>query len=316
MHILLIGATGRTGSAVLSESLARGHSITALVRDPSSSILTSLIASTPGYKQRLTLVTGSPLNPLDVSTAVKSAAAAAAATNSDGNTNIEKNESGQTNATIGTTNNNNGNKNNNNRLVVITTLNARRTSDSPFAAPHPSDSPPRMMTDSTANIVHALSSLSAASSPSSHCPKEDENTNPTPALSTRPKIITLSALGAGSSSQHTHCIIRAMVAHTNMKHQYADHTAVEACLRDAVAAGADLDFVIVRPTRLLDGVGAGVDKNEVAKVFETGTDTGTGGGGSATVGMMAAVSRLAVARFLVDAAESDRYDGQAPILIS
>ena len=34
MHIALIGATGFTGSALLNEALARGHTVTALVRHP------------------------------------------------------------------------------------------------------------------------------------------------------------------------------------------------------------------------------------------------------------------------------------------
>lgn len=34
MHVALIGATGRTGHLVLAELLRRGHTVTALVRDP------------------------------------------------------------------------------------------------------------------------------------------------------------------------------------------------------------------------------------------------------------------------------------------
>ena len=34
MNIALIGATGFVGAAVLEELLQRGHSVTALVRDP------------------------------------------------------------------------------------------------------------------------------------------------------------------------------------------------------------------------------------------------------------------------------------------
>jgi putative NADH-flavin reductase len=39
MHIALIGATGFVGSAVLAELLQRGHTVTALVRDPAKAAL-------------------------------------------------------------------------------------------------------------------------------------------------------------------------------------------------------------------------------------------------------------------------------------
>lgn len=39
MHIALIGATGFVGSAVLAELLQRGHTVTALVRDPAKATL-------------------------------------------------------------------------------------------------------------------------------------------------------------------------------------------------------------------------------------------------------------------------------------
>ncbi|KAK1459740.1 hypothetical protein CMEL01_02739 [Colletotrichum melonis] len=54
MHILLIGATGRNGTLVLSEALSRNHTITALVRDPTTTSL-------PSHKN-LTLTKGSPLS--------------------------------------------------------------------------------------------------------------------------------------------------------------------------------------------------------------------------------------------------------------
>jgi putative NADH-flavin reductase len=48
MHIALYGATGKSGSRILSELLSRGHQITAIVRDPAK------LASQPG----LTVVEG------------------------------------------------------------------------------------------------------------------------------------------------------------------------------------------------------------------------------------------------------------------
>lgn len=60
MHILLIGASGRTGKLVLSEALKRGHTVTALVRNESS------LEPRTG----LTIVQGNPLNVADIERAV------------------------------------------------------------------------------------------------------------------------------------------------------------------------------------------------------------------------------------------------------
>ncbi|KAI4149534.1 MAG: hypothetical protein LQ340_004585 [Diploschistes diacapsis] len=68
MGILLIGASGRTGSLVLTEALSRGRSVTALVRDPTP--VSFLSAS---QRQSLTIVQGTPLSPADVDRAFSSA---------------------------------------------------------------------------------------------------------------------------------------------------------------------------------------------------------------------------------------------------
>jgi hypothetical protein len=62
MHILLLGATGRTGTVILSEALSRGHTVTALVRSADS------ITPRPG----LTIVEGSPLDLESLDTAFTS----------------------------------------------------------------------------------------------------------------------------------------------------------------------------------------------------------------------------------------------------
>lgn len=62
MHFLLVGATGRTGSLILSEALSRGHTVTALVRNPDS------VPAQPG----LTLAKGSPMSADDVEAAFTS----------------------------------------------------------------------------------------------------------------------------------------------------------------------------------------------------------------------------------------------------
>ena len=63
MRILLLGATGRTGTHVLTEALSRTHSITALVRRPDA------LSPTP----KLTIIPGTPLSPTDVRKAFASA---------------------------------------------------------------------------------------------------------------------------------------------------------------------------------------------------------------------------------------------------
>ncbi|KAG6357609.1 hypothetical protein INS49_013486 [Diaporthe citri] len=239
MQILLLGATGRTGLLVLKEALARNHTVTALVRSPQG-LEASIPADHPS-RPNLTTVAGSPLNAADV-------AAALAASPSPVD-------------------------------VVITTLNPRRASDSPFAAVHPADSPPRMMADSMAGVLAALKNSSSKKTA---------------------KVVALSALGAGSSAAHTHCLLRLLFRQSNMRFTYEDHDAVEEVLvRQQREAGA-VPHVLVRPTRLVDG-----EEGGAAKVF----------GGNGTVGMMETISRGAVARFLVDAAERGEWDGKAPIIV-
>ncbi|KUI53364.1 hypothetical protein VP1G_00732 [Cytospora mali] len=240
MHILLLGATGRTGIQVLTQALEHNHTITALVRNPDSLHPSSTLTLPPNHKTNLTLIKGNPLNTQDVQTAIT--------TTTDG--------SHPAQAPID---------------IVISTLNPRRTSESPFAAVHPTDSPPRMMADSLGNILSALKA---------HQPDH------------KAKVVVLSALGAGGSAQNTNCLLRLMFRYTNMRYTYEDHDAVEAELRDAAGDGA-VDFVI--------------GDEGVARVF----DADEGG----VVGMMETVSRGAVARFLVDAAEGSEWDGRAPIIV-
>lgn len=58
MHIFVIGGTGRNGSLAIQEALSRGHTVTALVRNPSA---TSLLSHA-----NLTLVKGTPTSQADV----------------------------------------------------------------------------------------------------------------------------------------------------------------------------------------------------------------------------------------------------------
>ncbi|KAK2610146.1 hypothetical protein N8I77_003599 [Diaporthe amygdali] len=163
--------------------------------------------------------------------------------------------------------------------AVLSTLNPRRASDSPFAAVHPTDSPPRMMADSMAGVLTALSEG-----------QEGER---------KAKVVALSALGAGSSAARTNCLLRLLFRKSNMLSTYEDHDAVEEELRGAQGTERDVAYVLVRPTRLVEGEAG------VARVF----------GGDGGVGMLETISRGAVARFLVDAAERSEWDGKAPIIV-
>ncbi|KAL6854144.1 NAD(P)-binding protein [Trichoderma novae-zelandiae] len=54
MHIFISGATGRNGRIVLDNALARGHSVTVLARDPSSSPLPSHLNLAQDVEKALT----------------------------------------------------------------------------------------------------------------------------------------------------------------------------------------------------------------------------------------------------------------------
>ncbi|KAL7810958.1 NAD(P)-binding protein [Trichoderma aethiopicum] len=62
MHIFVSGATGRNGRIVLSNALSRGHSVTVLARNPSSSSLPS--------HPNLTIIQGTPFSEQDVQKAL------------------------------------------------------------------------------------------------------------------------------------------------------------------------------------------------------------------------------------------------------
>ncbi|KKY31578.1 putative nad-dependent epimerase dehydratase [Diaporthe ampelina] len=241
MQILILGATGRTGTQVVLEALERGHNVTALVRTPSAlDDITSKLPDT--QKANLTVVQGSPLNNADVTNAVATASAP------------------------------------DSRLVVISALNSRRTSENPWAAPHPTDSPPRMMADSIANVVSALPSGAGGAE--------------------KPKVVYVSAIGVGKSSPSAHWVLRTLIGHSNVRLTYEDHGAAEAELR---GAGDRVRWVVLRPGRLTEG-----DDKKQAKVWPAE---------KGMVGMTASISRGAVARFSLDAAEKDEWDGKDPIIL-
>lgn len=245
MQILILGATGRTGIQVILQALQRGHNVTALVRTPSAlDELTSKLPDT--QKANLALVKGSPLNNADVTNAITSASSSTGP---------------------------------NTKLVVISALNCRRTSENPWAAPHPTDSPPRMMADSIANVLSVLSKTAAG-------------------WAEKPKVVYVSAIGVGKSSPNAHWVLRALIGHSNVKLTYEEHEAAEAELR---GAGEGVEWVVLRPGRLTEG-----DDGKQAKVWPAE---------KGMVGMTASISRGAVGRFALDAAEGSEWDGKDPIIL-
>lgn len=162
-------------------------------------------ASSLTPKQGLTIVTGSPVDPKSLSSAFASA---------DGPID-----------------------------AVIFTMAARRVNESPFAAPDPVNSPPRLMADSMRNTLSAMKNASPRT----------------------PKIVAMSSVGTGESMANVNYLMRFVFSHTNMKHSRQDHDEVDKELK----AAEDVVFVEARPWMLTEGEAAEV------KVFP---DNGEGAG--------------------------------------
>lgn len=266
MPILILGATGRTGSLILLEALRRGHKVTALVRTPSG--LDKFTADLPdAQRANLTVVRGTPLSAADVNSAMSTAVATTTTT-------------GNSNTATG------GGDASSSSLVVISALSPRRTSENPWAAPHPTDSPPRMMADSIANVIAALRAVVP------------------PGSVREKKIIHVSALGVGTTGPNANWLVRAVIDHSNFRLAYEDHEAVDEELR-AAAGGDDagiIRWVVPRPARLTGG-----DEKDQYKIWplEDGM-----------VWLSAKTSMVALAKFSLDAAEGSEWDGKDPIVLS
>ena len=217
MHLLVVGGTGRTGKLVIDEALHRGHTVTALARNP------EVLGAKPG----LDVVQGTPLKFDDVRSSFQGHTP-------DG---------------------------------VIVTLNARRASDSPFAA---NISPPRFMADSVANLCKAMKEYGVR------------------------KIVVMQAFGVGETWPNMSYMLRLLVKKSNMCYQFDDHNLVA---KEIKTAG--VDYVLARPNVLKEGE---------AEDIKEWPDHGKG------VPMLGKVSRASVAKFLIDAAESDKWNNSAPVL--
>ena len=151
--------------------------------------------------------------------------------------------------------------------AVVVALSSVRTSDNPFAK---TVSPPLMMAKSNANLMTSMRNHGVR------------------------KIVHMQALGVGESFPNLFFVMRHLVRKSNMALSYEDHDQVT---KDIIAT--DLDYVLVRPTRLAEGEALPV------KVDEKNGEN---------VGSFSSITRASVAKFLVDAAGSKEWDRTAPVL--
>jgi hypothetical protein len=111
--------------------------------------------------------------------------------------------------------------------------------------------------------------------------------------------VYVSAIGVGKSPPNTRWVLRTLIGHSNVKLTYDDHDAAEVELR---AAAEGVRWVVLRPGRLTEG-----DDKKQAKVWPAE---------KGMVGMTASISRGAVARFSLDAAEGNEWDGKDPFILA
>ncbi|KAI0015808.1 NAD(P)-binding protein [Xylariomycetidae sp. FL0641] len=231
MHFLVIGGSGRTGQLIVTEALAKGHSVTALARSAAKFPIAA--------QDNLTIVEGTPMKEADIVRAFDRSTDA-----------------------------------------VLVALNARRTSDSPFAAPRGGgESPARLVADGVANAIAAMRSSASSSGKTER----------------RPRIVILNSLGVGSSFKNMNCLLQATLAWSPMRHGLADHGAADEETRKAEG----VDFVLVRSCILAEGDAAPV------KVYG---DDGAG------LPFVPKITRASVARFMVEACEGNEYLGRSPVI--
>ncbi|KAL7932321.1 hypothetical protein V8C35DRAFT_328962 [Trichoderma chlorosporum] len=109
-----------------------------------------------------------------------------------------------------------------------------------------------------------------------------------------PKIVVNSLFGARDSWQGLGWAFRAVMSHSTMKLALRDHNNMDALIRES-----GVPFVFARPVRLTDG--------PVGKV-KVWPDDGHG------CGWNPAISRESLGVWMIQAAESDEWDGKSPVL--
>ncbi|KAG2000880.1 hypothetical protein GB937_010741 [Aspergillus fischeri] len=159
MHLLILGATGKSGGYGYKYALSQGHHVTVIVRN----------ATGLGSHPKLTVVEGSVLSQVDMDNAFSAAGIHVDA--------------------------------------VLKFLNPHRSSRSPWAK---FLGPPRLLADATANAARALRRQ-----------QQQEHGR-------KPRLVVMSALGAGESRKVTPFITRFIIDHSNVGKTYEDHNAVDA----------------------------------------------------------------------------------------
>ncbi|KAL3461722.1 NAD(P)-binding protein [Aspergillus heterothallicus] len=110
------------------------------------------------------------------------------------------------------------------------------------------------------------------------------------------KVVIMQAFGVGESWGNMNCMLQLLMKKSNMYLQYDDHNAVT-----EIVKGSGVEYVLVRPARLVES------EERKVKVW---AEHGKG------VPLMASTSRVAVAEFLVGAAEGREWDGREPVISS
>jgi len=114
------------------------------------------------------------------------------------------------------------------------------------------------------------------------------------------KIVVMHAMGVGDSYGSLNFLMRLVVSNSAMGGQFKDHDETDKMIRREGADGS-LQWVMVRPSML-----KGDDKLPIKELGDQG----------AQASFMPSCSRASVASFMVDAAESDKWDGHTPVIVN
>ena len=212
MHLVILGATGRTGAYGYKYALEQGKLIQnssnhpARTPQPTTTQLgkhklirhtghhvTALVRKATGLQphKNLTIVEGSVQSAADVDRAFTASSLAVDA--------------------------------------AVLFLNAPRTSDNPWAK---FIGPPRLIADAAANAARALRRQKASSS------------------GQKPRLVVMCAIGVGESRAVAPLITRLLIDYTNVGKTYEDHEKVDAEIEEN--CGADVDWTVALPVALKD----------------------------------------------------------------
>ena len=110
----------------------------------------------------------------------------------------------------------------------------------------------------------------------------------------------MQAHGVGDSFSELNFLMRLVIRRSPMGVQFRDHSNTDKMVR-AEAEDGTLQWVMVRPPML-----KGETKLSVKEMGNTGKGAG----------FMPSCSRGSVAQFMVDAAESEKWDGLTPVIMN